>query len=279
MNWRTIRAIALKDWREVRGNKMAWAPTLIVPLIFCVVLPLLIIVLPGALSSGEGGDMMKDADLELFLANLPPAIAASIAGLNESQTMIVLLLGYLFSPLFLILPIMTSSVIGSDSFVGEKERKTMEALLYTPATERELFTGKMLAAVIPAVLLTWLGFAVYTLVLNSAGGVVMGRVWFPLPHWWVMVLWVTPAVAVLGMMGAVVISARVKSFMEAYQNTGLLVLPIIMLVISQVAGLLYLSVPVAFGIGLVVWLVDGILLLFALRIITRAALMGADKGT
>jgi response regulator RpfG family c-di-GMP phosphodiesterase len=41
---------------------------------------------------------------------------------------------------------------------------------------------------------------------------------------------------------------------------------------------LYLSVPVAFGIGLVVWLIDGILLLFALRIVTRAALMGADKG-
>lgn len=278
MNMRTVRAIAIKDWREVRGNKMAWAPTLIIPIIFCVVLPLLIIALPTVLPNQDDDSMIKDADLELFLANLPPSMAESIDGMNGHQTMIVLLLGYLFSPMFLILPLMTASVIGSDSFVGEKERKTMEALLYTPATERELFAGKMLAAVVPAVLFTLGSFVVYTLVLNGIGGPIIGHIWFPLPHWWVIILWITPAVAVMGMMGAVVISARVKSFMEAYQNTGLLVLPIILLMISQIAGLLYLSVPVALGIGLVVWLIDGVLLLISLRIVTRPALMGADKA-
>jgi ABC-type Na+ efflux pump permease subunit len=42
---------------------------------------------------------------------------------------------------------MVSSVLAADSFAGEKERKTLEALLYTPTTDRELFTAKLLEAV------------------------------------------------------------------------------------------------------------------------------------
>ena len=40
MNWRSIRAIALKDYKEVRQNKAAWIPALVMPLIFAVAMPL-----------------------------------------------------------------------------------------------------------------------------------------------------------------------------------------------------------------------------------------------
>ena len=63
--------------------------------------------------------------------------------------MVVLMLGFLFAPMFLILPLMVASIIGADSIVGEKERKTLEALLYTPATDRELYLAKLLSAVVP----------------------------------------------------------------------------------------------------------------------------------
>jgi ABC-2 type transport system permease protein len=185
-----------------------------------------------------------------------------------------LLLGYMLAPMFLILPIMTSSVIGSESFVGEKERKTMEALLYTPATEHELFFGKMLAAIIPAILITWGSFIVYTLILNTAGGTIMGRIWFPTPPWWPLVLWVTPAVAVAGNVAVVLVSSRVSTFMEAYQVSGALVLPIILLMVGQVAGVLFLGVEVVIIVGVVIWLLDGILLWFALKLFSRAKLMG-----
>jgi|GEM_PF-5776147 len=39
MNFERIWAIARKDWREVRRNRSAWLPMVIVPLIFVVVLP------------------------------------------------------------------------------------------------------------------------------------------------------------------------------------------------------------------------------------------------
>ncbi|MBZ0282123.1 MAG: ABC transporter permease subunit [Anaerolineae bacterium] len=273
MNWRIIRAIALKDLREVRQNGMAWKPMLILPLIFCVIMPLIFLIGPQ-IAGQSAEEMFQDEDISQFFDMMPEAVKATAAGMDEQQTFTLFLLAFLLAPLFLIMPIMTASVIGSDSFVGEKERKTMEALLYTPATERELFTGKMLASVVPAVLLTWGGFIVYTLVLNIAGGPIMGRIWFPTPAWWPLILWVTPAVATMGMAAAVLISARVNTFIEAYQTTGLLVLPVILLVIGQIGGVVYLSVEIVLLVGLVIWLIDAALLWFGLRNFHRTALLG-----
>lgn len=278
MNGRIIRAIAHKDWQEVRQNKMAWMPMLVVPVIICVLIPLLVILGPSALNMPVDA-LTRGQDLDTLLVSLPPVVQEQIAGMNDHQALIFFLLAFTFAPMFLILPIMTASIIGSDSFVGEKERKTMESLLYTPATDQELFLGKMLASVVPAVLVSWLTFVVYALILNLFGGPVMGRVWFPTPTWWPLILWVTPAVSVLGMLGAVLISARVSTFMEAYQSTGLLVLPVIVLLVAQVGGVIYLDIGTTMIVGLVIWLVDGALQWGSLRLFSRAALVGsAGKG-
>jgi ABC-type Na+ efflux pump permease subunit len=180
----------------------------------------------------------------------------------------------MFAPMFLIMPLMTASVIGAESFVGEKERKTIEPLLYTPASDHELFLGKLVAAVIPALLIAWGSFLLYTLVLNTLGWPLMGRVWFPTPAWIPMMLWLAPAFALLGLLAAVIISSRVNSFMEAYQLTGILVIPVVLLMIGQVSGLLYLGPALIFGLGAVIWLVDAGLLLLALRLFSRRALFG-----
>ena len=64
--------------------------------------------------------------------------------------MVVLMLGYFLAPLFLIIPLMVAAIVGAESFVGEKERHTLEGLLYTPATDLELYAGKVLAGAVPA---------------------------------------------------------------------------------------------------------------------------------
>lgn len=255
MNWRAIWAITSKDLYEVRHNRMVWGPMIVLPVIFCLVLPLLLIILPQA-----APNMGTDPDIAVMLENLSPSIQAQLDGLDDNQKMIVVILGYMFAPLFLILPIMTASTIGTNSFVGEKERKTIEALLYTPTSDRELFVGKMLAAVIPSLLITWVSFVIYTLVVNVVGGPVIGRPWFPTQAWYPLIIWVTPAVAVLGVLGAVAISARASTFMGAYQTTGLLVIPVLLLVLGQVFGVITMSVELALIFGLLIWLADAALL-------------------
>ncbi|MBI5667169.1 MAG: ABC transporter permease subunit [Chloroflexi bacterium] len=272
MNWRIIRAIVRKDLLEVRQNGMAWKPMVILPLIFVVVLPLIVILGPK-LFNFPADALTSDPDLQGFLNNMPPAMKAQLDGLDSHQMAIVMLLGFMFAPMLLIIPVMVASVVGTESFVGEKERRTIEPLLYTPATERELFVGKMLAALLPALGLTWLSFLAYTFILNVVGAPVMGRFWFPSLVWLPMMLWVAPAIAFMGMTAAVLVSARTNTFMEAYQTTGMLVLPVILLVIGQATGVIYLNVTGALVIGLVLWLVDAELLWFALRIFSRARLM------
>ena len=50
-----------------------------------------------------------------------------------------------------------SLVIGLETFVGEKERRSLEPLLTTPLTDFQLYLGKLLASTAPPVLASYLG--------------------------------------------------------------------------------------------------------------------------
>ena len=54
-------------------------------------------------------------------------------------------------------PISFSLVIALETFVGEKERRSLEPLLATPLTDAQLYLGKTLAAMIPPLLAAYLG--------------------------------------------------------------------------------------------------------------------------
>ncbi len=268
VNWRIIWNIALKDWKEIRQNRMALLPSLIVPLLFTVVLPLVILALINLPEAGMGGE-----DVQALLTLMPAPIREQLAGLTTNQATIVLLLGFIYAPMFLIVPLIVASVFGADSIVGEKERKTLEALLYTPASDRELYLAKLISSVVPAVALSWSSFILYTIVLNVAGASLMGRVWFPLAHWYPLILWVSPAVATMGMSVIVLVSSRVNTFTEAQQTSGLLTLPIVALVVGQATGILNLTVELMLVVGAVVWLVDAVLIWIGVKQFSRSALM------
>ncbi len=270
LNWRIIWNIAVKDWKEVLQNRTALLSSVLVPVIFVVVIPLLLTVLPQKVDMTS---FSNDSDFQLILKTLPPALQTEIGGMSPDQMMIVLILGYMFAPMFLIMPLMIASIIGADSIVGEKERKTLEALLYTPATDTELYLAKVLSAWLPATLIAWVSFIVYAVVTNVAGMPIMGRVWFPLPHWWALILWVAPGVAALGMLVIVMVSSRVSTFMAAQQTSGILVLPIILLVVGQASGVMYFGTELVLVLGAVVWVLDVALLWLGVKQFSRSALM------
>jgi ABC-2 type transport system permease protein len=268
MNWSLIWAIARKDLKEVAQNKAAVVPAVVVPAVFIIVFPLAIILIPQFFGQAAGASLQQ-LELTSFVQRMPTAMMQALAGLSPLQSWVVLAIGFFFAPMFLILPLMMSSIVASDSFVGEKERKTLEGLLYSPTSDAELVLGKIVASVLPALGLCWASFAVYSLVVNLAGFPLMGRVWFPTALWWPLMLWVVPAVAVLGMASAVIISSRVSTFMEAYQMSAAAVVLVLALVAGQVTGVLFLSVPVAMLVGLAVWVLDAGLLWLGVRTFSR----------
>lgn len=271
MNWRSIWAIARKDLKEVAQNKVAWGPAIVIPLLFAIIMPLLFTLLPRFIPVE---DIQRElGDMDTLLKNLPPAVKTTFAGYKLEQMFVIYMTAFLLAPMFLMMPLMFSSVVGSDSFVGERERKTMEALLYTPTTDMELFLGKVLAAVIPAITLSWLTYIVYIIVVNVASYGMFERIWFPLPPWWPMMFWLTPAFALLGISATVLISSRVKTFMEAYQLSGSLVVLVLGLVIGQLSGVLYLGVGAVLLIGTLIWIVDAILIYISVRTFKRSMLI------
>lgn len=268
MNYRAVRAIIRKDLLVTLQNKGVVIPLIIVPLFMFVLMPALAGLAPLL---GEGPTSPL-ADMTLLLEQMPPTVTDSLAHYTLLQQVVVLAIVYFLAPMYLIVPLMVASVIAADSFAGEKERKTLEALLYTPTTDRELLLGKLLSAWLPAVVVGLVGFLLYSIVANIAAWSVMKHIFFPPLMWLVLAVWVAPAVAGLGLVVTVLISARAEGFQDAYQMGAIVVLPILMLVVGQATGVMVFSTELVFLLGLGFWLLDGLLLWLGSRLFHRTEL-------
>jgi ABC-2 type transport system permease protein len=248
-NWRAMRAIMRKDLRQVFQNKMVWMPMIIVPAVFLILFPAVFVVMPMLIPADE----MHQGDLARLFQQMPAQFKGMLEGYSPQQQFTVLGANFLFAPMFLIIPLMVSSILGADSFAGEKERKTLEGLLYTPVTDTEMFVAKLLSALLPALVVNVASFLLYGVIVNVAGSFSIGHIFFPTSNWWPLIFWVGPAIAVAGLGATVLMSSKAKTFMEAQQASGSLVLPIVMLMIGQVSGLFFLGVELELLIGAVIW--------------------------
>jgi ABC-2 type transport system permease protein len=277
MKWKNVLSIAKKDWIEVRQNKYAWMPMTIVPVIFVIIIPLVFTMLIPNLNVTPQDVMNSDTDIQFFVERMPDSLARYINFSKPMESMIVIMLGFMLAPMFLIMPLMYATTIAAESFAGERERKTIESLLYTPASDADLLVGKVTAAAVPSILITWFGFAVYTLILNLAPYRFFQRIWFPLPTWWPLIFWITPALVVMGIALTVIISARVQSFLGAYQSSSSVVLLVVLLFAGQMTGVLYLSVGIEMIVGAVFWIISLILGYSAIKTFNRGALLTGNR--
>jgi hypothetical protein len=261
-----------KDWKEAVQNTGAWLPAVIVPIVFLVIYPAIMILVPTQVQSVKDW-LNSPAGYARIYEYVRPFAGEVLEGFSPVRGTVVLLTGYMFAPFLLIMPLMLSTILGAESFVGERERKTLEALIYTPASDSDLFVAKVLASVVPAVLLTWLSFLVYAVVVNVASWPAMRWIWFPPVMWWPLMLWLAPAIATLGMAVTVLISIRAKTFMEAYQLSGSLVVVVLLLVAGQISGILFLSPGVILLVGFGVWVIDLALIRIGIRSFSRPKLI------
>ena len=268
MNKRSLFAIARKDLRVAAHNKGVVLPLIILPLILFVVLPWVMMLVPAM-----GGSQSSEAQMRQFLAVMPASALHQLEGHTPAEQISIFVLIYALAPMFLILPIMVSSVLAADSFAGEKERKTIEALLYSPITDRDLFTAKLLGPWSAAVILGLVSFVLYTIMVDLAGWVAMKEILLPNLMWILLAVWVSPAVAGLGLVAMVFVSARAQGFQDAYQTGGLVVLPILALMAGQMTGVMFFTVGVVFFLGLALWTLLAVLLWWASRGFSREQLM------
>ncbi len=268
INRHRMWALMRKDWQELARNKQVIAPLVIIPLLFVVIIPTAIMLLGNntAPRSSING-------LQGFLDNLPQGIVPP--GFSTEQTVVYAVIVYFMAPFFLIIPVMVASITASSSFVGEKERRTIEGLLYTPLTDRELVLAKVLVSVTPSVILAWISFLIYTALVNALGAPLMGGIFFPTWTWAIIILALVPLVAFLATSLIVAVSGRSTTMQGAQGSAVLIVLPVIALVVGQGTGLLLFDTSIALIASAVLLLIDAAVLTMVVgrfqreRIITR----------
>jgi uncharacterized membrane protein SpoIIM required for sporulation/ABC-type transport system involved in multi-copper enzyme maturation permease subunit len=121
-------------------------------------------------------------------------------------------------------PTSVSLVIALESFVGEKERYSLEPLLATPLGDTELFLGKVLASVLTPLCAAALGITMYL------AGMYLQAGWFPQPALLLQIVVLTVAHAVCMVSAAVVISAQTNSVRAANLLASFIIVPAALLV-------------------------------------------------
>ena len=268
MNWHAVNALAQRDLVVVRRTRALMAPLIFVPLMLLVCLPL-------ALARGPtlGRDPAAEARLGEVLAVMPAMVVERLGDGRPPERWARFVHLQLLPSLFVIVPFMVANVLAADSFAGERERKTLEALLYTPLTDAELFVAKLMGAWVPAIIVGILGFLVTSAIIAVATLAVFGRPAMPDISWLALAVWVAPGFTAAGLAGMVLLSLRVRGTQEAVQLGGLLVLPVVAVLVGQVRGALLLGPVQLILAGLLLWLLAGGLLWIGVRRFRRARLV------
>jgi ABC-2 type transport system permease protein len=172
-------------------------------------------------------------------------------------------------PMFLVLPIFLPILLAAQSIGGERERRTLEPLLATPVATSSIILGKSLAALLPALALTWVAAALFCLGVDA----VAGQVLLPDSAWLFGTLVLSPLLALFGNATAVAVSSRVLDPRAAQNLSAMTVLPLLALLVFQLAGRIALGPRFYFALAAAVALADVALIAVAVRLFDRERLL------
>jgi len=255
-----ISTIIQKEWAEVFKNRLVISTVIFMPLLLTAI-PLVMLYFTRGASSEE---LTSDLPQQFF--QICPE------GLSGGECFQVYITSQ-FMLLFMIIPLMIPVNIAAYSIVGEKTNRSLEPLLATPITTIELLTGKNLAAVIPAVIATWLGFVIYIigswLIIESPD--VLSALLDPM--WWIAVLVLGPLLAILSVNFSIIVSSRVNDPRVAEQVSAVVILPVLAVFFGQIAGLFFINRSLILLFSLIVLIVDIGMLYIAVRLFQREMIL------
>lgn len=271
MNRRRLLTVARTDLRQLWQSPDFWVPMVILAGFFFVVAPAVLLSLITTAGRSPAVQRVATA-IDVLPARAQQAVQGATPAARTSYALAV----YLFAPLAVIVPMTISTAVGAATLVGEKERGTGEFLAHSPASDREIYLGKLVASLLPGYVTTLVGFGVYSLIVNLIVGPKVGGWFFPTGEWWVLMVWVVPPFLALTLSVVLRLSARVRSSAAAQQASGLVTLPLIMVSYAQSSGLLLGGPASGLVVGLVAWGAAGTGLWRGAHAVTRARLLGID---
>lgn len=255
-----IKTIIRKEWAEVFKKRMVLFTVIFLPL-FLSVLPLIILY-------SMSGSSVSNTNTELPAQFQQLCKTAMTAG----QCMQYYIVSE-FLIMFMLIPLFIPVNIASYSIVGEKTTHSLEPLLATPITTGELLAGKNFASVIPAVLATWVGFAIFAIgsLLITGGGALAEALLNPM--WLIAIFLAGPLMAVLSVNFSIMVSSRVNDPRVAEQLSAVVILPILALFFGQISGLFILNSTLILILCLALVFIDLLMIYLAVRLFQRETIL------
>ncbi|MCC6905856.1 MAG: stage II sporulation protein M [Anaerolineae bacterium] len=167
-------------------------------------------------------------------------------------------------------PISFSLIIALETFVGEKERHSLEPLLSSPLTNTQLYIGKTLSAGMPPLAGSLLGIAVYQVGVYFNVGYVPPLVLI------VQVLLLTLLQGLIMVAGAVIVSGQVTSVRAANLLASFIIIPMTFLIQAEAIIMFWARYDTLWAIlgGLLVLYV--VLVRMGARAFNREEMMGNE---
>jgi len=170
-------------------------------------------------------------------------------------------------------PISVSLVIALESFVGEKERHSIEPLLCSPLTDGQLYLGKLLAAMVPPLVASYLGILVYLIGVYTQIG------WTPVPSLILQILLLTAVQAVLMVSGAIVVSSQTTSVRAANLLASFIIIPMAFLIQGEAIIMFWAQYSVLWWAILGQAVITGLLIRTGLAYFNREEMLGREMDS
>jgi uncharacterized membrane protein SpoIIM required for sporulation/ABC-type transport system involved in multi-copper enzyme maturation permease subunit len=167
-------------------------------------------------------------------------------------------------------PISFSLVIALESFVGERERRSIEPLLAMPISDGELYVGKLLSSMILPLAASYLGIVLYAAGLSLTSDYVIS------PGMLVLILVLTTMEAVVMVAGAVVVSSQTTSVRAANLLASFIIIPMTFFLQGEAVLLFWGRYRVLWVMAGVLLLIDVALVRTGLRIFSREELLSRE---
>lgn len=167
-------------------------------------------------------------------------------------------------------PISFSLIIALETFVGEKERRSLEPLLSSPLTNLQLYIGKVLASTIPPVVGSLLGISVYLI------GVYFNVGYRPPLVLLLQVVLLTLLQAFVMVAGAVVVSSQTTSVRAANLLASFIILPVAILIQAEALIMFWARYDVLWLVMFGLLIVSAVLVRMGIRTFNREELIGSE---
>ncbi len=251
-----IKTIIRKEWAEVFKKRMVLFSVIFLPL-FLSVLPLIILYSMSGSTAANTSAQLPAQFQQLCKANLTAGQCMQYYIVSE------------FLIMFMLIPLFIPVNIAAYSIVGEKTTHSLEPLLATPISTTELLAGKNLASVIPAVIATWAGFAIFAVgsLIITGGGALASALLDPM--WLIAIFLAGPLMAVLSVNFSIMVSSRVNDPRVAEQLSAVIIIPLLALFFGQIAGLFVLNSTLILLVCVVLVLLDVFMIYMAVRLFQR----------